>query len=853
MSLSNNPHYLLGRIRFLNRCIESLGKGESVPECLCYVPKEECYKICKDSSSASASCGASTGSIGTLISVYESPHHPPNSKKLCKYNLELKKGTCIQTTGETYCNDQGLWVKISQEQLEEQRPGQELEEGWILVCKHTEGGDSLVPVESPETISRQQQLLGFDHKPCNRWEQVVDVVENALYKTNKPQIAVCDGAAVQKLRYVPPGWTFECDEDLVHYLYDQKEKEDVMQKCGEHILGCLKDSVRSIGVSSNETYYGPRCMTDEDADTYWESAGKRGEHWIRLEMRRGVVVKKMMLSVNVEDGDFMPKKITIHGGGKHLKKLNEVEVDETVTGEVCVLQDMTCHFPVIEIRIEECVDDGTDVRIRGLSITPYRDNDLGLNADKFRSSKLVRYPRLLSVPPDVLYHRALLIQRFVHLLDSVLPYLVPAWNFSLGDFSKIKSAKQFLLLSKHRAELIAQSLQDSETPEPSETPTVMLNRFLAMAHRENPSLDSSCRKSLFNQMYGALKGSAKLKKTLNYRWPSTYYQWWRCDFIGEGIIDHGGGFRDSLTDISEELCPSSAESPVPLPFFIRTSNQDASDAKDYYVPNPACKEFHKYEWIGQLMGCALRGKNFLVLALPSLVWKQLTGEPVVWSKDFPAVDSVLVNLLEAMENMDQETFEFRFGEELVYTTLLTDGQMVELIPGGSNVSVHYKDRSQFICLVQKARLEESKQQIAALRAGLLKVVPQAVLDLLTWQEVEKKVCGDPEITVEALKLSAQFGRQQQNDQRVQYLWEALTNFTNEDRSRFLKFVTGRSRLPAPFCVYFERVSSPTNDELPRASTCTSTVDLPKYTSAKACEEKLRFAVYNCMSIDTDRG
>ena len=34
---------------------------------------------------------------------------------------------------------------------------------------------------------------------------------------------------------------------------------------------------------------------------------------------------------------------------------------------------------------------------------------------------------------------------------------------------------------------------------------------------------------------------------------------------------------------------------------------------------------------------------------------------------------------------------------------------------------------------------------------MLKVVPQAVLDLLTWQEVEKKVCGDPEITVEALK------------------------------------------------------------------------------------------------------
>lgn len=67
-----------------------------------------------------------------------------------------------------------------------------------------------------------------------------------------------------------------------------------------------------------------------------------------------------------------------------------------------------------------------------------------------------------------------------------------------------------------------------------------------------------------------------------------------------------------------------------------------------------------------------------------------------------------------MENMDQETFEFRFGEELVYTTLLSDGQMMELIPDGSNVAVRYEDRKEFIRLVQKARLEESKQQVRIL-------------------------------------------------------------------------------------------------------------------------------------------
>ena len=48
----------------------------------------------------------------------------------------------------------------------------------------------------------------------------------------------------------------------------------------------------------------------------------------------------------------------------------------------------------------------------------------------------------------------------------------------------------------------------------------------------------------------------------------------------------------------------------------------------------------------------------------------------------------------------------------MYTTLLSDGQMMELIPGGSNMAVRYEDRSAFIRLVQKARLDESKPQVA---------------------------------------------------------------------------------------------------------------------------------------------
>lgn len=76
-----------------------------------------------------------------------------------------------------------------------------------------------------------------------------------------------------------------------------------------------------------------------------------------------------------------------------------------------------------------------------------------------------------------------------------------------------------------------------------------------------------------------------------------------------------------------------------------------------------------------------------------------------------------------MEGMDKETFEFKFGKELTFTTVLSDQQVVELIPGGTGIVVGYEDRSRFIQLVQKARLEESKEQVANRSSGPSQPLP----------------------------------------------------------------------------------------------------------------------------------
>ena len=51
-----------------------------------------------------------------------------------------------------------------------------------------------------------------------------------------------------------------------------------------------------------------------------------------------------------------------------------------------------------------------------------------------------------------------------------------------------------------------------------------------------------------------------------------------------------------------------------------------------------------------------------------------------------------------------------------------------------------------------------------------------------------------------LFCAAHYEDMEEGDTRVKHMWEALTNFSNEDRSRFLRFVTGRRRLPAPLYI-----------------------------------------------------
>ena len=79
--------------------------------------------------------------------------------------------------------------------------------------------------------------------------------------------------------------------------------------------------------------------------------------------------------------------------------------------------------------------------------------------------------------------------------------------------------------------------------------------------------------------------------------------------------------------------------------------------------------------------------------------------------------------------------------------------------------------------------------------------------------------------------------------------QVVAEMTNEERSLLLRFATGRSRLPATLELH--AMHGATNDALPEARTCFFALHLPSYSSKAILQEKLHYAIHNCMAIDLD--
>lgn len=174
------------------------------------------------------------------------------------------------------------------------------------------------------------------------------------------------------------------------------------------------------------------------------------------------------------------------------------------------------------------------------------------------------------------------------------------------------------------------------------------------------------------------------------------------------------------------------------------------------------------------------------------------------------------------------------------------------------VCLTWSNRQAFVASLMRLRILEALPALKAIRRGFLAIVPPHALSLLSSTELEEKVAGHPDVDVSLLQAHTTYEDCAATDPHIVMFWNVLRGADPSFRCGFLRFVSGRSRLPLPPAVFslsiknFTRAPPSEHDRfLPQSATCFFSIQLPRYSSESIMYDRMKFAIVNCHSIDTD--
>mmetsp|Transcript_23255 Transcript_23255/g.22841 ORF Transcript_23255/g.22841 Transcript_23255/m.22841 type:complete len:123 (-) Transcript_23255:417-785(-) len=108
-----------------------------------------------------------------------------------------------------------------------------------------------------------------------------------------------------------------------------------------------------------------------------------------------------------------------------------------------------------------------------------------------------------------------------------------------------------------------------------------------------------------------------------------------------------------------------------------------------------------------------------------------------------------------MLQADKTLFDETINE--FYSITLSDEKILELKEGGKDIKVEFEDRVGYIKKAMYTRMKECQLQTEAIKRGIVQIVPEAMLNLVTSSELETWVCGKKYVDIDLLKRHTKYG------------------------------------------------------------------------------------------------
>ena len=254
----------------------------------------------------------------------------------------------------------------------------------------------------------------------------------------------------------------------------------------------------------------------------------------------------------------------------------------------------------------------------------------------------------------------------------------------------------------------------------------------------------------------------------------------------------------------------------------------------------------KYELIGIIFGLAIYNNIILDVKFPLTVYKKLLGiNPTL--EDMKEYDPELYQNLKFLketqdanlkENLDIDftVIDDKFGEKLT----------VELKPDGDKIPVDLSNKNEYIDLFINWFFNDSiKDVFKSFEKGFYRVFNRDLSKILSPEELELIICGTHVLDFNELKKVCRYEEYTEESQTIIDFWDVVLQFTEEDKKKFLSFVTGCDRAPIDGLGSLPiTISNGGTDleQLPSAHTCFNNLILPNYNDKEKLKKNLLTAI-----------
>ena len=190
-----------------------------------------------------------------------------------------------------------------------------------------------------------------------------------------------------------------------------------------------------------------------------------------------------------------------------------------------------------------------------------------------------------------------------------------------------------------------------------------------------------------------------------------------------------------------------------------------------------------YKFFGAFLSFSMMSRSPMPIHLAPSIWKQLLGEELEMEdlEGFDAYSSqVLIDLRDHSSKLSEE--EFAKTVKLKFTTILSNGDEVNLKPGEEIEKVTKSNLQEYIDLVLKTRFNEAKEQIEAMREGIKLVFTEElmpVLQVMDWELVESRACGEKTVDIDKLKKITRFCGASESSSIAKRFWRVMTAFDDD--------------------------------------------------------------------------